>query len=157
MTTLDLLRHGQARPAAAGGDAQRALTAEGTRVVERLGRHLGTLGWRPERAYASPLLRARQTAAVVLLAARVPLTIETLDALVPDHDPGTLAGVLASLEAAGRHVLLVGHQPLLGELAGWACDEPRALLPGQLVRVTFDGPIARGAGRLALELRPDAI
>jgi len=157
MTTLDLLRHGEARAAAAGGDAARPLTLHGTQAVERLGRHLGSLEWRPALVFASPLLRARQTAALVLMSAHVPLTPEPLAELAPDAEPSELMAVLAGVGVTGAHTLLVGHQPLLGDLVGWCTggDAP-AITPGQLVRISFDGAPARGTGAVALVLRPES-
>ena len=158
MTTLDLLRHGEARGAAAGGDAARPLTLHGTQAVERLGRHLASLGWRPALAFASPLLRARQTAALVLLSAQVPLTPEPLAELAPDAEPSELLTVLAGLGVADTHVLLVGHQPLLGDLVTWCTGgDAAAITPGQLVRIMFAGAPARGGGAVSLALRPEAM
>ncbi len=158
MTTFDLLRHGEARPAAAGGDVARPLSAAGSHAIERLGRHLGGLEWRPERVYASPLLRARQTASLLLLSARVAATPETLEELAPDAAPSELMAVLGGLGVEGRHVLLVGHQPLLGDLVGWCVGSSATpFVPGQMVRVRFDGRPARGAGSVALALHPERL
>jgi phosphohistidine phosphatase len=159
MITLDLLRHGEARATAAGGDAARPLSLHGSQAIERLGRHLGTLHWQPGRAFTSPLLRAQQTAALVLLSARVAVTPEARPQLLPESAPPEVAAMLVQALAPEEHVLLVGHQPLLGDLVGWLIGQDAgAITPGQLMRLTFaDGTITRGAGAFVLTLRPETI
>ncbi|MFI5372917.1 MAG: SixA phosphatase family protein [Candidatus Eisenbacteria bacterium] len=158
LTTLDLLRHGEARALAAGGDAARALSPHGELMVDRLGAHLATLGWRPARVFRSPLLRAEQTASRVLGAAGIALEPEVLAELATAGGPDELLAALEPHTITGAHVLLVGHQPLLGDVAGWCCGgAPVPLTPAQLVRVTFDGPPARGSGTLRLAFRPDRL
>jgi phosphohistidine phosphatase len=156
LTTLDFLRHGEARAMAAGGDAARALSAQGEAMVDRLGAHLAGLGWAPERVFTSPLLRAGQTAERVLGAAHLTVHPEVMPELATAQVPDELWAALAAREIEGAHVLLVGHQPLLGETIGWCCGGPAPpLTPGQLVRVSFDGPPGHGAGTLRLAIRPD--
>jgi phosphohistidine phosphatase len=156
VTTLDFLRHGEARAMAAGGDSARALSPHGEAMVDRLGAHLSGLGWRPERVFTSPLLRAGQTAERVLGAAHLTVQPEVLPELATATGPDELLAALAGHEIDGAHVLLVGHQPLLGDTVGWCCDGPAPpLTPGTLVRVTFDGPPEPGAGTLRLAIRPD--
>jgi len=56
--------------------------------------------------------------------------------------------VAAEAPDAG-HVLLVGHQPLLGDLAAHLSDgTARSLHPGQLIRLEFGDRPARRAGRV---------
>lgn len=152
---LDLLRHGEALPASESGDEGRRLSPRGERDLERLGRHLATLGWRPDRAFASPLTRARDTARIVLAHAASELDAVAWEALRPDGEP---AGLVASLVAEGAtsgHVLLVGHQPLLGDLARWLTGAMApAWRPGDLVRIEFTADPAAGAGRSTWRLRP---
>lgn len=95
----------------------RPLTPEGTAALERLGRRLRERAWKPERAFASPLLRARASARIVLDQAGLSLPVGTIAELDPAlGTPETVLVALAEAGAAG-HVLLVGHQPLLGQLA----------------------------------------
>lgn len=105
---LILWRHAEAEDGAP--DLARRLTAKGLRQAERVGtwldRHLP-----PEtRVLASPAERTQQTARALKRRFRV----------VEDLGPG--AGVAAVLEAVGwpqerGPVLVVGHQPVLGEVA----------------------------------------
>jgi phosphohistidine phosphatase len=62
---IDVLRHGRALPAGAGGDSARPLSPGGVEEVARLGACLQALGAGPIRVLASPLLRAQQTAEIV--------------------------------------------------------------------------------------------
>lgn len=127
---LVLLRHGIALDrglAAAEGlaDAERPLTARGrarTRaVVERL-RQLDLVA---DRLCTSPLRRTRQTADLALAAGLAP-ALEPTEALAPGGDPLRL--LTPWLEAAapadrGR-LLLVGHEPDLGDLAARLIGAP---------------------------------
>lgn len=151
---FDLLRHGEAVAAGPGGDAGRRLSPDGIGALRRLGQRLAVMAWRPDAAYTSPLLRAVESAALILESAGVPLRAGIMEALEPGGDR---AAVLA--EVAGRHpsghVLLVGHQPLLGDLATWLTRAGGLSLPaGTLVRIEFDGNAAPGAGRPTLRLAP---
>jgi len=141
---------------AAGGDAARALSPAGEQAVDRLGAHLAGLGWRPVRVLTSPLLRAQQTAERVLGAAHLTLEPEVMAELATAPGPDELLAAIAARGIDGVHVLLVGHQPLLGDTVGWCCGGPAPpLTPGQLVRVTFDGPPGHATGSLRLAIRPD--
>ena len=113
------------------------------------------MGWRPDRAFASPFLRARDSAVIALRKAAPGLTVELMDALCPQEDP---AGVLQALAAAGAtagHLFLVGHQPLLGMLAGSLTGGPApGFAPGSLVRIEFAGTLSAGGGVLGWRIPP---
>ncbi len=154
---LDLLRHGDALAAAAGGDDARPLSSRGRADLERLAEHLAAIGWRPDRAFASPLLRARDSAALALRRAAPGLPVEVLEELRPEADPAAALTALAAAVPAARGLLVVAHQPLLGLLAGLMTGGPApAFAPGQLLRVEFAGPVAAGAGALGRRLTPGA-
>ena len=105
---LILWRHADAEPGEP--DLERRLTAKGIRQAERVGgwldRHLPAT----TRILSSPADRAQQTAQALQRKYRV----------VPDLAPGATARAI--LAAAGwpdarEPVLIVGHQPTLGEVA----------------------------------------
>jgi phosphohistidine phosphatase len=151
---LDLLRHGDALPAADGGDESRRLSPRGERDLERLALHLAGLRWRPDRAFTSPLVRARDSARIVLRPAAAELAPTVMDALRPDGEPAGVVDALIEAGSTDGHVLLVGHQPLLGVLAGSLTGgEAPGLAPGDLVRVEFDTEVAAGAGRSRWRVR----
>jgi phosphohistidine phosphatase SixA len=151
---VDLLRHGLASPADGVGDGARALAPEGVATATALGTRLGRLKWRPERAYTSPLRRAAETAALVLGAAGVELVAEVLPELEPERDPEDVARALNAVLGDIRHILLVGHQPLLGRLAGFWTGDPMSLSPGEFLGVELEASLAPRSGRLVGRIAP---
>ena len=107
---LILWRHAEAEDAATGGDLARALTKRGRKQAERMGEWLRTRICDEWLVLSSPAKRAVQTAE------GLGLPFEQRDALAPD------ASAAAILREAGwpdgkRPVVIVGHQPTLGEAA----------------------------------------
>ena len=153
--TLDLLRHGSALPAGAFGDRQRVLSPAGMRGLESLRARFAREGWRPDRILSSPYARARQSAGIVAGAATPPVAVEILRALEPEREPSDVLDALARLRIAAGHVLVVGHQPLLGLLVGRLTGLERGFAPGTLVRVACPQGPAQGSGRTVLTLDPE--
>jgi phosphohistidine phosphatase len=109
---LWLLRHGEAEPQART-DAARELTRHGRKEVLHSAAHL--LGRPVTAILASPYVRAQQTAELVRETLGFTEPIVTVPWLTPDGD---LAEALRYLDAQGdQELLLVTHQPLVGELA----------------------------------------
>ena len=132
---LYLLRHGVAADATAEiSDADRALTADGARKMQRIAKGLKRAGFKPDLILTSPLRRTQETAA--LLATADPgVSVEIYEPLAPGH---AAIEVLAGLKAyrTQRRIVLVGHQPDMGELASH-------LLTGSISRAPF--PFKKGA------------
>ncbi len=106
---LLLVRHADAEPlGASGSDHDRALSAEGHDAMRAAVRALARLGVRVDRLYASPLLRARQTAEH--LRELGSSEIEVLDGLA-DAPSTALLEHLRGVRAAA-----VGHAPWMDEL-----------------------------------------
>lgn len=150
---LDVLRHGEALPPGVDGDAVRPLSPAGQRALRRLADELSTRSWRPERVFSSPLRRALESAYIVVDS--IPCRVETLEALRPDREPVDVLRALEEAEALEGHVVLIGHQPLLGLLVAWltGAQEP-GFNPATLLRIACDGAFRRGSGRLTLALHP---
>jgi len=147
------MRHGHALPAADGNDAGRRLSPRGREDLERLAARLEGLGWRPDRAFTSPLSRARESAQIALRVAAPGLALEVMEALEPDSDPETILAALTAAQATAGHVFLVGHQPLMGLLAGWLLGSAAPAFPtGSLRRIEFAGDLAPAAGTPGLSL-----
>jgi len=128
--TLYLLRHGIAADAAAGlSDADRALTAEGARKLKGIAGGLKRLGLSPDVVLSSPLRRAQETAAVLVAGVNPSLPVEVYDRLAPGHSASDVVSALRPYRGA-QQIVLVGHQPDLGELASY-------LLTGAPGRVPF--------------------
>lgn len=113
-----IVRHAIAEDfSASGRDEDRALTVEGRKKMKRAARGLASLGVAPAHLLASPLVRAQQTAEIVV-EAFPQLKIETCDLLAPGVDERALTRLLNGSYAAGD-VMLVGHEPDLGELLAY--------------------------------------
>ena len=113
---LYLVRHAIAEARGATADADRRLTAEGARRMRRVALGLKRLGVAPELIVSSPLRRAEETAAILVSVLAPDLPIEIYPPLAPGNP---IAEVISGLRQYRRahHVILVGHQPSLGELA----------------------------------------
>lgn len=115
--TIYLVRHGIAAQASANThDSDRALTAEGTRKMTRAAIGLKRLGIVPDVVLSSPLRRAQETAALLATTLAPDVEVEIYQPLAPGTTPAELLRALQPYRAA-RHLMLVGHQPDLGQLA----------------------------------------
>lgn len=116
-----IIRHGDAIDRGdpqVTGDAMRWLTDEGRDEVAISARLLAKLGVAPDLALTSPMVRARQTAEIVTGLIGPASGPEVSEHLVYG---GSLAGVLEDILRHGqpRNVVLAGHMPSVGELAGY--------------------------------------
>lgn len=117
--TLLLIRHAQAdaRGAAYPDDGRRPLVAKGRAQSELLLAALRAMRLKLDRLYASPFVRAAQTAEPLGARLRRGRAIAYLDSLA-DSDYGRLLADLRDRHEEGDAVVaLVGHEPFLGELA----------------------------------------
>lgn len=113
------------------------------------------MGWRPDRAFTSPLVRARDSATITLGAAATGLTVGLMDALLPESDPAAVLDALVAETSTEGHMFLVGHQPLLGLLVGLLTGDPsHGFVPGSLARIEFEGALVPGGGVLRWQIRP---
>jgi phosphohistidine phosphatase len=106
-----LLRHGIAEAGEGKADEERELTAEGHRRMKQIARGLSRLYPRADAIFASPLVRAQQTAGWVAKAYRGKVDLATSDALKPGSEPESLQQLLDSTAAA--RIIVVGHEPTL--------------------------------------------
>ena len=121
------MRHGDAvDPVLGESDAHRWLTAQGRRRVEAVALALVERGVRLTDVFASPKVRAVQTAELVMRHVESPEELQILPALAV----GTPSEALAPLDSlpGERSVLLVGHMPLIAAMSMYlneAADDPR--------------------------------
>lgn len=148
MLVIDIVRHGEAEPSSAEGDAGRPLSARGAEDVRALGRRLVTTGWRPTRVFASPLKRARDTARVLTEGLEPVPLIETLLELEPEADPTEVLGALEAHGTMEGHVLLVSHMPLVSRLAAYLSGSSQSFGPGDICRIHCPDGTYRGTGRI---------
>jgi phosphohistidine phosphatase len=128
--TIYLVRHAIAADASADTpDSDRALTAEGTRKMTRAAIGLKHLGIVPDVVLSSPLRRAQETAAVLVARLASGLAVEIYQPLAPGTAPAELVRGLRPYRTV-RHLMLVGHQPDLGELASYLLTGSAGLAPG---------------------------
>jgi phosphohistidine phosphatase len=114
-----ILRHGIAEEAAdvpQKPDRERVLTAKGKKRMKRNALGMAAAGWRFDRAFTSPLIRARQTADIVAAIVDVDGEVTTTEALVPDAAPELILEELRQQAQGARRILLVGHEPHLSTL-----------------------------------------
>jgi len=108
-------------------DSKRPLTHKGVARMRQVVNGLRALGVRPDVIGTSPLVRARQTADVLVAGLKPAPELTVVPAMAPGHTPAELAAALKAMTAVGG-VALVGHEPGLGELAAWMIGA-RAALP----------------------------
>lgn len=155
-----LFRHGPAghRDAARWpDDAARPVSRKGLERTARAAAGLKRVIGRVSRVATSPLVRAKQTADILGETMAAGAHVETLDALMPGAQIRDTMRWLRGLES-GATVVLVGHEPHLGKLAGALLfDSPTAPLAmkkaGACV-IDFVGPVTAGSGRLRAFLPP---
>jgi len=138
---LWVLRHGEAE-LRANSDAERRLTAHGREQVVRSAAHL--LGQPLQAIIASPYVRAQQTAALVHETLGFAEPLRTVPWLTPEAD---VQQVIGAIERLGlEHVLLVSHQPLVGNLVGLLqhghLQQPAAMSTASLAELEGEWPLA---------------
>lgn len=114
-TRLYLLRHAKARWAEPGSrDYDRALDPSGHEDAQRLGAMMMQAGYLPETVLCSGARRARETWAAVSRALPV-ADVRFIDGLYSSDAGGYLD--LVRQAGADRAVLVVGHNPMMEDLA----------------------------------------
>jgi len=140
---LWLLRHGEAE-ARAPSDELRELTATGRAEVLRSALQLK--GAELQLILASPYVRAQQTAALVQQQLGWPGELRSASWATPDGEPERALAELARLEV--EELLLVTHNPFVGDLAGWLLhghrQAPVAMGTASLLCLEAPLPLAGG-------------
>jgi phosphohistidine phosphatase len=114
-----LLRHGIAAPLGEENhfsDARRMLTPDGVTKMREASLGLKKLGVTFDLVASSPLVRAKETAEIVLAVLKIKEPLQEWDELAPD---GSVDGLMRRLQKHQNRtsVLLAGHQPFMGLLA----------------------------------------
>lgn len=117
---LWLLRHGEAQ-AYQLHDAERQLTDLGRQQVVQAAGFLRGIAF--DRVLCSPYIRARQTAELLCATLELSGSIEIVPWLTPEDDVRAVTRKLDGYSV--EKLLVVGHQPLLGALAGWLTEADR--------------------------------
>ena len=140
---LWLLRHGEAVPHDSKADDDRELTARGERQALAAGEGLARLGAEFAACYASPKVRALDTARLACRALNVEPVVE--DSLAGGFDRGD-ARALLHAHGEDDRVLVVGHEPDFSQLVH---D-----VTGGRVKLKKGGIAAVEGSELLLLLRP---
>ena len=140
---LWMLRHGEAVPHDSKPDDERELTARGERQALAAGAGLARLGAEFDACYASPKLRALDTARMACRALNIEPVVE--QALGGGFSRGDARELLRA-HGDGARVLVVGHEPDFSQLV---YD-----LTGGRVDFKKGGIAAVEDGELLLLLRP---
>ena len=154
---LYFVRHGLAeeRGDAWPDDTKRPLSGEGMSKMRKGARGLARFGVSIEVVLSSPLVRARQTAEIVAAEIEPRPSLVNIDSLAPD---GSYAGVMADLEKHARkaRIALVGHEPMLGELAARLIGSrhPIEFKKGSVCRIDVEDLPPAGPGDLRWMLTP---
>ena len=115
---LYLLRHGIAVAVdepEIDTDSERPLSQKGIKRMRKAARGLRRLGIPFDGILTSPLIRARQTADIVAEALGLDHGLEEISGLAPESSVEHLIFGLTRFQNR-QHLILVGHQPLLGDL-----------------------------------------
>ncbi|WP_421657354.1 phosphohistidine phosphatase SixA [Leptothermofonsia sp. ETS-13] len=120
MATLDLyiIRHGLAGERGTyANDDERPLTSEGKKKTRQIARRLAELDVQFDLILTSPLVRAKQTAEI-LLEAGLAQSLEEAGYLAPGGDIDAWIDWLQTWRQSGKsNLALVGHEPDLSEWA----------------------------------------
>ena len=155
MKILFLMRHGQSPSAAEAGvanDALRPLSERGRQDVRRMAQEIVKHGGRPHILLHSPLTRAIQTGAA---AAETLKPVMGTFVFPPLDNTRSPREVLAELEARASsvdEVLVVGHQPQLGEIAALLTGSTHDIRPGGVVAMELGN-----SPRLLWTLNPEEL
>jgi phosphohistidine phosphatase len=152
---LYIIRHGVAEDDART-DAERALTKEGLKEVQKMARQVSELTKKPDRLFVSPYLRARQTAEP--FSERWKLKSE----IAPWLTPGSgVSEVLDRLnESPEQSIALVGHMPNLGLVLSalvWGLPPREIVLPKGSVALLKMKKWEPGEAKLKWLLSPDLL
>jgi phosphohistidine phosphatase len=153
-----LLRHGIAEDGRPGRpDAERQLTADGSRKLTSILERAQTAGVAPSVILTSPYVRARQTAELARKVLGTGCEIEETSSLEPDARPQAAWEAIRTYRSE-KAVLASTHEPLASYLAAHLLDAPSLLVDfkkGALMRIDLDafGPQPRGVLKWFLTAR----
>ena len=165
MRRLLLLRHAKSAYPAGVSDIDRPLAPRGLKAAPLIGAYVAQEGLRPDRAMVSPARRTQETWAAV-----APFLDGTAQETVPslyEASAGRILDAVRSASDAAASLIVIGHNPGLGDLAlrlaGEGPRDPmrelREKFPtAALAVIAFEAEsweaVGYGAGRLERFVRP---
>jgi phosphohistidine phosphatase len=155
--SLFLVRHAIAeeRGPAWPDDSRRPLTHRGKARMRQVVAGLVHAGVRLDKVYTSPLVRAAETADLLVRGWTPRPELSVCAALAPGQPVDAIRKVLAG-GGRGRAIALVGHEPGLGELAAWlvGAAEPLPFKKGGVCRIDVAVLPPEGVGQLIWHAPP---
>ena len=130
MLRLLLVRHAEAGAPASEGDPERRLTAQGRADAARMGAYFRTSNLVFDLALVSPALRARDTLDMILRELPQKPACE-LETSLYNAGVDTLQYLLAQTAGSVKTLLIVGHNPGLGEFARFLVRGGESAVPRQ--------------------------
>jgi phosphohistidine phosphatase len=112
---LFVLRHGEAGQRTLSSDRIRPLTSAGKSELFEIAKALKTIGLKFDLVVASPLKRAYDTAMIVSDVFNIDSKVHVWNELAPEGKKTDVYHKISQLREE-YSVLIVGHQPLLGEM-----------------------------------------
>ena len=103
-------------------DPMRHLTAQGRRQATSLGDRLRWHDCNPTHVWTSPLVRAVQTAELVMSILKVDISIDVLPALAPGESERAVVAAIGKL-GPDAAVMLVGHEPGISAIGALLTNE----------------------------------
>jgi phosphohistidine phosphatase len=158
---LYVVRHAIALPHGTPGVAEddRPLSKEGIRKMEAASAGMKAIDCRPDLICTSPLPRAKATAEIVRDTLGEDIQIELVEALSPKGARAALYKELSARRA--DRLMIVGHQPSLGDLAGeiaWGSAERFVeLKKGGMCAIELDSWTPAPRGKLVWLLTPSIL
>ena len=140
-------------------DGERPLSPRGVARARRAAAGMKRLVARPARVLVSPLVRTRQTAAILTEVAEWPRAIDCAE-LSPGRSPEAVLALLRRLPQP--RIALVGHEPNLGRLlavslAGAPGPPGLGFKKMGAAIVSFEGAARAGRGRLEWLVPPKVL
>ena len=140
---LFLMRHGEASMQAPS-DMERPLTERGVAqtksLLDRSAKDFSSI----KTIYASPYLRAQQTAQLV--SDVLGISISTMASITPDGNPRRVCDTLFEVEESAGDIILITHMPFVGSLNSLlTCGDssfPEPFITSQVVMLEADKVLA---------------
>lgn len=149
--SLYLVRHAIAaeRGPAWPDDTKRPLTHKGIVRMREIVHGLRLFDVAIDQVLSSPLVRAKQTAEILVDGLKPAPALTVVAALAPGVAPAQVAEALAQFKKA-QAIALVGHEPDLGELGAWliGAQAPLPFKKGGIARIDIANVPPGGAGQL---------
>lgn len=121
MKFLSLLRHAEAEQPLGVADHDRNLSSYGAQMAPRLGRRLEQSGFLPDLVISSTAVRALETARIMCYELGCDIDLLQQKSEIYRASYQQLLRVVQGADESLSHILLVGHNPSLSELATYLC------------------------------------